>query len=219
MVPEFTWPKVPPSEWRFLDFGETGRLLEAAKGEPLWYAMVLVAVRTGLRNGELRALRWEDVDLRAGKLIVRRAAAKQAVGTPKSGRSREVPLSDETIKVLRAHRHLCSLVFCHPDGRMWTQDECDRPLERISKRAGLAPVSWHVLRHTFASHLAMRGAPLKAIQELLGHSQISTTMRYAHLTPATKREAVALLDTGAGFKASHTWRNVGEGQEGAPKHH
>ena len=217
-VPEFTWLKVPPSEWRFLDFEETARFLDAAKAEPLWFAMAHTALKTGLRNGELRALRWDDVDLRAGKLIVRRAAAKQVIGTPKSGRSREVALSDETIRVLRAHRHLCQLVFCHPDGRMWTQDECDRPLARICRRAGLAPVSWHVLRHTFASHLAIRGAPLKAIQELLGHSQISTTMRYAHLTPAAKRDAVALLDTKVD-KASHTWRNVGEGQEVRDKLH
>jgi integrase len=59
---------------------------------------------------------------------------------------------------------------------------------------GLRFVGWHVLRHTFASHLAMRGAPLKAIQELLGHATIMMTMRYAHLAPQVAREAVCLLD-------------------------
>jgi integrase len=194
-VPTINWLKVPPSEFRFLDFDEARKFLAAAEHEPLWYAMVLTAMRTGLRNGELRALRWVDVDLVAGKLIVRQAAAKQVVGTPKSHKHREVPLTDETVKVLRDKRSLMKLVFPHPDGRMWTQDECDRPLRRISRRAGLPAVSWHVLRHTFASHLAMRGAPMKAIQELLGHAHIATTLRYAHLSPSAKRDAVALLET------------------------
>jgi site-specific recombinase XerD len=61
-------------------------------------------------------------------------------------------------------------------------------------KAGLPRIGWHVLRHTFASHLAMRGVPLKAVQELLGHATIEMTMRYAHLAPAIKREAVAQLD-------------------------
>ena len=62
------------------------------------------------------------------------------------------------------------------------------------KRAGLREIGWHMLRHTFASHLAMRGVPLKAIQELLGHASIVTTMRYAHLAPHVARDAVRLLD-------------------------
>ena len=77
---------------------------------------------------------------------------------------------------------------------MWTQGECDRPLRRISRRAGLPAVSWHVLRHTFASHLAMKGASMRAIQELLGHAHVTTTMRYAHMSPSAQRDTVALLD-------------------------
>jgi site-specific recombinase XerD len=70
------------------------------------------------------------------------------------------------------------------------------PLAHAVKRAGLArPVGWHCLRHTFASHLAMRGATLKVIQELLGHATITMTMRYAHLAPEISREAVRLLDS------------------------
>src|SRR3954471_6115379 len=77
---------------------------------------------------------------------------------------------------------------------MLKKNEVNHPLWRATRRAGLRRIGWHVLRHTFASHLAMRGVPLKAIQELLGHASIVTTMRYAHLAPHVARDAVRLLD-------------------------
>ena len=78
---------------------------------------------------------------------------------------------------------------------MLTENECKHPLWRTCRRAGLRIIGWHSLRHTFASHLVMRGAPLKAVQELLGHADIRMTMRYSHLSPSVRRDAVALLDT------------------------
>ena len=195
-VPAMKWLKAEEPEFDFLAFDEAARLLDAAKREPEWYAMMLTALRTGLRIGELRALRWQDVDLVAGKLLVRKAAAKQIVGSPKSRRSREVELGREVRDALKAHRHLRGeLVFCHETGRMLTEDECKHPLWRACRRAGLRILGWHALRHSFASHLVMRGAPLKAVQELLGHSDIRMTMRYSHLSPSVRRDAVALLDT------------------------
>jgi site-specific recombinase XerD len=65
---------------------------------------------------------------------------------------------------------------------------------KVVRRAGLRRIGWHVLRHTYASHLAMRGASLLEIKELLGHSDLSITMRYAHLSPNARRAAVKLLD-------------------------
>jgi integrase len=141
------------------------------------------------------ALTWDDVDLVAGRLMVRRSVARGIVGTPKSGKSREVPLAASIVAALKSHRHLRGdLVFSDPDGAMFKKGETKWPLWRACKKAGLRRIGWHVLRHTFASHLAMRGVPLKAVQELLGHSTIEMTMRYAHLAPAVKREAVAQLD-------------------------
>ncbi len=191
-------PKLAPLKtaapgFRFLDFDEAIRLVDSADGE--WRCMVLLGLRTGLRLGELRALRWEDVDLKVGKLVVRRAVWKNTVGTPKSGKSREVELSNEALIALKSHRHLRGeLVFCQDDGTMLTEGACRWPLWRASRRAGIPKLGWHVLRHTFASHLVMRGVPLKAVQELLGHADIKMTMRYAHLSPDVRRDAVSLLD-------------------------
>jgi integrase len=200
-VPEIEWLKVARQEFDFLDFDEAGRLVDAADGE--WRAMILLALRTGMRQGELLALRWQDVDLVAGRVVVRRSIVRGRVGTPKSGRAREIPLGREVLDSLKRQRHLRGeLVFCDASGRGLTKGECKHPLWRACRRAGLRHIGWHVLRHTFASHLVMRGATLKAVQELLGHATIQMTMRYAHLTPDVASDAVRLLDGSCGSRVA-----------------
>lgn len=192
-TPPVKWLKTPEPEFDFLDFDEAVRLERGAKGE--WAAMITVGLTTGLRLGELLALRWEDVDLVRGRLLVRRAVARGVVGTPKSGKSREIPLSEKAHAALKRQRHLRGeLVFCDDAGRMLRKGSCKWPLWSACKRAGLRRIGWHALRHTFASHLVMRRAPLKAVQELLGHSTIEMTMRYSHLSPDVRKDAVRLLD-------------------------
>jgi integrase len=195
-LPEVEWLRVPKPEFDFLTFEEADRLVAAVEGEER--TMILVALRTGLRFGELLGLRWQDVDLVAGRIVVRQSIVMGKVGTPKSGHAREVPLGEDVLKALKSHRHLRGqLVFCDMGGNILTQGEPRYWIERACRKAQLRQVGWHVLRHTFASHLAMRGAPLKAIQELLGHATIQMTMRYAHLAPEVARDAVRLLDGGA----------------------
>ena len=192
-VPEIEWLKAPKPDFDFLTFDEAARLVNATDHD--WSCMVRVAIKAGLRQGELLALRWEDVDLVSGLLRVRRSVTRGVVTVPKSGKGRDVPLGDEAIAALKAERHLRGpLVFCNADGRMWKKNECKHPIWRACKKAGLRQVSWHVLRHTFASHLVMRGAAMKVVQELLGHATIEMTMRYAHRSPDVPRQAVKLLD-------------------------
>jgi integrase len=196
--PHFEWFKIPPAKFDFLTFEEADRLLQAATEEER--TMILVALRTGLRFGELVALRWEDVDLVAGKVMVRRRLYRGTFDTPKSGKPREVPLSEDARAALKRHRHLRGeLVFCDLDGRPFSHRVATNALSRALKRAGLRSMGWHSLRHTFASQLAMAGAPLKAIQELLGHANIQMTMRYAHLAPEIARDSVQLLDRRSNF--------------------
>jgi integrase len=197
-VPRIRFLKVPAPQFDFLTFDEAERLLEAAKHNPLLYALIFVALRTGLRWGELCELRWTDIDLKVGRLVVNRAFGLNEVKAPKSGKGREVPLSPQTIAVLKDHRHLRGeLVFSDEKGSRLDYHQTDEKLKGICRRAGLRNFRWHGLRHTFASHLVMRGRSIKEVQELLGHSTISMTQRYAHLSPSVKRDAVAVLDAPA----------------------
>jgi len=85
-------------------------------------------------------------------------------------------------------------VFLSPHNEPFTCHRIIDDLAKVCKKAGMRKIGWHVLRHTFATHLAMRGVPLTTIQTLLGHSTITTTMRYAHVAPSTLRAAIDMLD-------------------------
>jgi integrase len=185
--------RLPPLEFRFLAFDEAERLLEAAS--PRWKPMLTIALRTGLRLGELLALKWEDVDLVTGKLIVRRTLWRNIEGTPKSGRTREVPLCASATTAFLALEQRAEYVFCQENGQRLSHSNVKDVVPRACRAAGLAKrLTWHCLRHSFASHLVMRGVPLKAVQELLGHVTIDMTIRYAHLSPDVKHDAVRVLD-------------------------
>jgi integrase len=195
VMPEIDWLKIPVPEFDFLDFGEADRLILHA-GDA-WRCMITVALLTGMRLGELLGLRWIDVDLSAGRIVVRQSYVDGVFGLPKSGKPREIPLGEDAIAALAAHRHdRGPLVFCDAKGNVLTHGKTARPLIRAFRAAGLRPIGWHTLRHTFASHLAMRGVTMRVIQELMGHASIVTTQRYAHLAPHVARDAVRLLDRG-----------------------
>jgi integrase len=141
------------------------------------------------------ALEWRDVDLHKRQLCVQRSEWKGHVTVPKGGRLRYVPLTIRLATALRDHRHLTSKrVLCQPDGSSMSADIVKHHVERAARRAQMAQNGVHRLRHTFCSHLAMRGAPARAIQELAGHQDLTTTQRYMHLSPAALDSAIRLLD-------------------------
>lgn len=207
-------PKIPGSNKRktipkFYSFDDAKLLLDGALTyRPLkkkgiswqvpalhWWSMIAFALNTGLRQGETLALRVEDVDFVARQVIVRRSLFQGAEGTPKSGHARAVDLNQVAMRALQEQLPFSGRFFwCRPEGTAHSPGELGTVLGRICRRAGLPVLGWHALRHTFASHLAMRGVSIPAIKELLGHASIETTMMYAHLSPSYRQQAVAALD-------------------------
>jgi integrase len=148
-----------------------------------------VAAYSGLRLGELRALRWDDVDFSKALIHVRRSYTAGALGAPKSGRVRSVPLIDRAARALDAlsRRDLFvstdDLVFASHLGEYLDEDALRRRFYAALKRAGLPKLRFHDLRHTFGT-LAVQAYPLSDVKAYMGHADISTTLVYVHHTPA-----------------------------------
>ena len=188
--------KAPRPAMAFHDFPAYEQLVEAAEAmDANAYVIVLLGGEAGLRCGEMMALGWSDVDLGQGQLRVRHSEWKGHVTEPKGGRLRYIPLTVRLAGVLRQHRHLRGrrVLMCQ-EGKPFTQKMVQDRVRWAARRAHV-DAGVHILRHTFCSHLAMRGAPARAIQELAGHQDLSTTQRYMHLSPAAKDSAIRLLDT------------------------
>ena len=167
---------------RYLTEEEIERLLNACS--PHLRPIVELALHTGMRRGELLNLRWDQI--RNGFIYLTET---------KSGKARQIPLDDRAAQVLKELRQKNQLkspyVFCDSQGKRL--HEVKRSFASACRRAGIENFRFHDLRHTFASHLVMRGANLKAVQRLLGHSDPKMTDRYSHLSPDHLRESVNLL--------------------------
>ena len=201
---------VPLPSRPFHDFAEFERLIEAVRqrGRDA-YLVVLLGGEAGLRRGEITALEWRDIDLKKRQLCVQRSVWKGHVEAPKGGRLRYVPLTQRLAAALQAARHLRGpRVFCDTDGQPVNEKTIGDHVDHSARGAGLANRGIHILRHTFCSHLAMKGAPARAIQELAGHQDLMTTQRYMHLSPAALDAAIRLLegpaDRGAHGEAAGT---------------
>jgi integrase len=207
--------KITEDEMPFYEVHDFRRLVEAAKAiGTRQHLLVLLGGSVGMRRGEIIALQWSDLDLVRRTAHIRTAIWSGIEDTPKGNRARKVPLTPEVVAALKAQRAAVGelLVKQNPDARVllddgggelsnrtvrnWlrrAQSRAGLPLEGKAKRAKDKGGAIHILRHTFCSHLAMAGVPAKAIQQLAGHQHLKTTMRYMHLSPANRNEAMDAL--------------------------
>jgi integrase len=181
----------------FYEFADYRCLVEAAQSlDPRALLVVLLGGDAGLRASEMMGLRGEDVDLRRGQLVIERAVWRDIVDSPKSGRGRIIPMTDALAEAFgKVPLVRGASVLLRDDGDSIRRRDLSLWL-RAAQRQASVTVSHgpHVLRHTFCSHLAMRGAPAKAIQELAGHTSLTTTLRYMHLSPSERQGAIRLLN-------------------------
>ena len=191
--------KTSRKEAEFYDFEDYNKLINAAQRVSSQARLiVLLGGDAGLRVGEMIGLQWPDIDQEKRQLKVLRSSWNGQVTVPKSGRSRVIPLTKRLALALKAHnRSTKSLVLLRDDGSPLKATFVYRTMEKLCKLAHVPRLGVHALRHSFCSHLAMRGAPARAIQELAGHSNLRTTQRYMHLSPVAIESAIRLLETGA----------------------
>lgn len=145
--------------------------------------IVTVAVHTGMRKGELFGLKWEQVNFEQGIITL---------CDTKNGERRDIPM-DETVRTtLKGIERKSEHVFCHEEGGAFVRMQ--RSFEAAVKKSGIEDFRFHDLRHTFASNMVMAGEDLNTVRELLGHKDLTMTLRYAHLSPNHKTRAIKVLD-------------------------
>jgi len=167
---------------RFLEADEIQKLLSVSP--PYLKNIIKAAILTGLRKGDLLSIKWSDIDLERGFLTYREQK--------KGDKFRIKELNDDMINLLMEIPRRGDYVFCGPDGERLK--DIKRSFSTALKKAGIKDFHFHDLRHTSASHLLMRGASLKSVQEHLGHSSLAMTQRYSHLSRNFQRQEVQKLN-------------------------
>jgi integrase len=211
-------PRPPSREIKILDKGEIGTLIDATKGTSL-YLPIIVAITTGVRRGELLALRWSDIDLKAGKLTVNQSLerVKNKEGkyefsfkSPKTKTSRRtITLPTMTIEAFR-ERHTAqleerlklglgrdprALIFGRADGQPMDADALTKGFGRLVTATKVTPITFHGLRHTHISHLLMDGVHVKVVSERAGHANVNITLNtYAAYIPNMQADAALRVD-------------------------
>ena len=171
--------KEPPGRLRFLDGSETDRLLRELPGEAS--GVVLFALNTGMRKSEILNLAWKDVNFANRHIMIEKTKTNERRMVPMNGQVFDL------LKSLEMDGRGSELVFINGAVNL------RKHFEAAVKRAGLENFVFHDLRHTFASHLVMNGTSIRAVQQLLGHKDITMTMRYSHLSQDHLQEAVNKL--------------------------
>ncbi len=183
--------RVNANKWR-----EARKLAPYPAIKPPQYAdhlkpIVLLALNTGMRRGEIMHLEWHSVNFDKAVITIKAEIAK-------SGKERHIPINSEAMAMLKQWREQTTskgFAFINPKtGRPFT--EIKNSWEGVVKKAGITNLRFHDLRHDFASKLVMAGVDLNTVRELLGHSDFKLTLKYAHLAPEHKAQAVELLTQG-----------------------
>lgn len=201
----------------FLTPKEGRALLDAARAHyPRAFPLLLMAMRTGLRQGEIIALQWGDIDWKGKFFEVRRSNYMGNLTTPKSGKGRRVDMSDQLAAVLTDHKRIVAAealkagrafpawVFPSHEGTPLESGNVRRSLSLCLKKAGMRHLRFHDLRHSFASYLIANGESLAYVKEQMGHASIQITVdTYGHLIPGANRQAVNRLDDAE-------WKTTGE---------
>lgn len=207
-------PKSTKKEKTWIGIEEIKKILEVDTTKDTIATAIKVSLLTGLRRGEVLALKWSDIDFKNSTLRIERAIIKKAKGTeittPKTDESnRTVPLPDIVIEILNNHRNFQKeqikeagvlykkkgYIFAGGVGQLLYPDSTRKGLKRILAATGLPDMRVHDLRHSYASTLFEHGIEPKTIQKLLGHSEIGVTLNtYVHLKDKTKKEAVQKID-------------------------
>ena len=167
---------------RYLEKEEIVKLLKYCRGH--LKPIVILALNTGMRRGEILNLKWRDIDFRRGIIYLLKT---------KNNEKREIPVN-EAVKtaLIRVKKHPdSSYVFCGRDGKPFCHVRTS--FFTALKKAGIINFRFHDLRHTFASHLVMSGVDLNTVRELMGHKSLEMTLRYSHLSQDHKKRAVDIL--------------------------
>lgn len=210
--------KVPKNRApKFYDFGTYESLVRSAgQVGPESLAIVLLAGDAGLRMSEIRALHRGDLELGAQRstVMVQRSREDDEEIPTKGWTIRTVPLTRRLAAALRSlPRHLRDPhVFLNREGHPLTRKELEVRVWQAQRAAGLKRDGVHILRHTFCSHLAMRGAAVGSIRELAGHESITTTQGYMHLAASALDDAIALLEP----QGQHEANSEGQRMKKAP---
>jgi len=203
-----TPPKAKPPEFRTLTVEEARHLGRVAQGNR-WAPMLMLALTTGLRQGELLGLKWGDVDRAEGVLQVRRQYERDgSFSAPKASSQRRLDLAPAELRALEIQRESQDrdrerfgeayveqdLIFATHQGRPLIHRNVFREFKRLLKKAALPSIRFHDMRHTNATLMLGQGVHPKVVQERLGHSQVSITLNiYSHVLPGLGREAIEQL--------------------------
>jgi integrase len=154
--------------------------------------IVITALNTGMRGGEIFSLKWANVDLKHGFILLEKT---------KNGERREIPINETLRETLTGLTRRLDLpyVFYNPFTEK-PYGDIKNAFNGACRRAKIVDFVFHDLRHTFASHLVMRGVDITTVKDLLGHKTLTMTLRYAHLAPSHKVNAVDILDSAIGKK-------------------